>query len=883
MPRSDNILCECCGVYMTRAHERSHRAVKDTPYSAQFQTPTTISSRVAAVLSISDGDSSSEDDKDSGSGIQRSISEVPLPTPNMSHNFDMDVIFESNSENDITQHNRSPSPETDLLSWHNKQVSDSEPEAVPITSTALSDEVLIDDDDEPCYPDWERFEYGEDGLSAWDKLGESYEREAALIGGKLSAYDRAICRAFSFKLQTHLTDKGYAKAPLAFQCNPPLPKIDALHARVAFLAGFKPERYDCCPNSCCCYTGPREPLKTCPHCLIPGPKKPIDIDSFLWPAIVEFIKLAHGVAAFDILESEMFALRAFLILVFSDIPAVSLLMCMKGHNGFSPCRMCKILGVRIPDSRVTTHYVPHDRSRHPDVKADRTAIKVYDMANLPMRSHTELLAQANEVQQAPTNAAADRLSRLYGIKGVPILSYLPSLKFPTSFPYDFMHLIWENLIKNMILHWTGDFKGLDEGSEAYTLPKGVWEAIGLAAATSGDTIPSAYGARVPNIAADSTTCNAEMWSFWTLYLGPVLLRRRFQRPKYFRHFVRLVQLLNICLQFEITKQEIEELRQGFIQWVKDYESIYYQFKPERVPTCPVTIHALLHIADSIEALGPVWCYWAFPMERYCGKLQPALRSRRFPYASLDQYVVEDAQLTQIKLTSNLAAELSLRILQKSVAGMFSHPSYPTCILLPPRLEERPPSNIINNICAALATRADVKITQVRPFVQRAEITQWGKVRRIDSDEGDTFRASSLMTVRDDSRNASFVRYEVFVDIHERHKRRKPKYELQTFYGELQHIFLAKFEEDSACRLLGLPNEEKDVIILAEIKSCVLDAEDSNLDSLDIHFYSKSGPTHIVDIKAVQCLVGRVRDGDRGWALIDRSGSLARAIALEDEE
>ena len=76
-------------------------------------------------------------------------------------------------------------------------------------------------------------------------------------------------------------------------------------------------------------------------------------------------------------------------------------------------------------------------------------------------------------------------------------------------------------------------------------------------------------------------------------------------------------------------------------------------------TCPLTIHALLHIADSITAMGPVWCYWAFPMERHCGHLKPAIRSRRFPYASLDRHVLEDAQLTHIKAFYNLADELSL--------------------------------------------------------------------------------------------------------------------------------------------------------------------------------------------------------------------------------
>ena len=78
-------------------------------------------------------------------------------------------------------------------------------------------------------------------------------------------------------------------------------------------------------------------------------------------------------------------------------------------------------------------------------------------------------------------------------------------------------------------------------------------------------------------------------------------------------------------------------------------SIYYQHDPQCLLTCPLTIHALLHIADSIQASGPVWTAWAFPMERYCGALQPAIRSRRFPYSSLNCYVVDWARLTQIKL------------------------------------------------------------------------------------------------------------------------------------------------------------------------------------------------------------------------------------------
>ena len=99
--------------------------------------------------------------------------------------------------------------------------------------------------------------------------------------------------------------------------------------------------------------------------------------------------------------------------------------------------------------------------------------------------------------------------------------------------------------------------------------------------------------------------------------------------------------------------------------------IYYQLSPDRLSACPVTIHALLHIADSIEASGPVW---AFPTERHCGSLIPAIRSRRFPFPSLDRYITELAQLMQIKMQYNLEEVLSLQAPKGVIAGLFSSPA-----------------------------------------------------------------------------------------------------------------------------------------------------------------------------------------------------------------
>ncbi|KAF8600271.1 hypothetical protein BDV93DRAFT_398080, partial [Ceratobasidium sp. AG-I] len=66
---------------------------------------------------------------------------------------------------------------------------------------------------------------------------------------------------------------------------------------------------------------------------------------------------------------------------------------------------------------------------------------------------------------------------------------------------------------------------------------------------------------------------------------------------------------------------------------------------------------LLHVADDITTMGPVWCYWAFPMERFCGALAHANKSPQHPWASLDRHVLQIAQIAQIKLIYGLTDTL----------------------------------------------------------------------------------------------------------------------------------------------------------------------------------------------------------------------------------
>jgi hypothetical protein len=294
------------------------------------------------------------------------------------------------------------------------------------------------------------------------------------------------------------------------------------------------------------------------YAVIPAPSMIKNLDSYLIPLYEELAELAKGKSTLDPWAEEFFWLHVYLILAFGDYPALTKLMHMKGHNGVCPCRFCEIHGLRPPGANV--YYVPLVR---PDGSVSP--------ADLPMRSHVMFIKQANQVLAAETINEAGELAKEYGIKGLSVLSGLGSLNFPLSFPFDFMHLIFENLIPNLVRHYTGTFKNLDCGIEDYQIPQDEWSEVCAIGEASGDTIPAAFGARVPNLEEDRSSMTAEKWALWAMWIAPIVLRDRFSDQKYYDHFTKLVRLVNKCVGWVLRRSELEEIRVGFQEWVEEYE------------------------------------------------------------------------------------------------------------------------------------------------------------------------------------------------------------------------------------------------------------------------------------------------------------------------
>jgi hypothetical protein len=511
-----------------------------------------------------------------------------------------------------------------------------------------------------------------------------------------------VLRAVAYKLKHNLTTEAFRDIPHAFP-RTGVPSWTSAQTKLLHTSGLKPILYDCCYNSCCCFTSPHEKENECPYCrtsrfdvhrrprkqflyipliprlqaflrdqakalqmlyrsqefqhnpnrmkdifdgshyqslldqlvsingkeqqhrffqdlrdialglstdgyapfrkrkktawplfiynynlppevrflaenvlhlgVIPGPKKPADFDSFIWPLVEELLMLELGVESWDSVRQECFLLHAYLLVVFGDIPAMSMVMRMKGHNGIHPCRHCEIEGVQDPDNPRSPYYVPLDRSRHPHMREPRT-IKKYNPLSLPLRTHERFMEQGRSVQMALTTRESEDLAKETGVKGVPLLSCLSSLSFPKSFPYDFMHLIWENVMKLLFQLWTGDFKKMDMGSGNYELSAENLKEIGRLSEEAGSTIPHTFGPRPPNISSDGIQWTADLRSFWCMHLAPRLLKGRLPAV-YFKHFIELVKLLSMCLEFDMETSKIETMRLGFAKWVKDYERYVY--------------------------------------------------------------------------------------------------------------------------------------------------------------------------------------------------------------------------------------------------------------------------------------------------------------------
>lgn len=165
-------------------------------------------------------------------------------------------------------------------------------------------------------------------------------------------------------------------------------------------------------------------------------------------------------------------------------------------------------------------------------------------------------------------------------------------------------------------------------------------------------------------------------------------------------------------------------------------------------------------------MGPVWCYWAFPMERFCGALGRANLNPRFPFVSMDRHVLEVAQLAQIKYMYNLFETLDLGDHKHTMANGRRYPAYQNSIFVRPRRMITVDGALAKKLGAYIGEMYDVDPKAVQHRVKGRRFDVWGKMQQTTEADGlDIVTGHSLMPDTETSRrDATFVKVWYFIQL-----------------------------------------------------------------------------------------------------------------------
>jgi hypothetical protein len=302
--------------------------------------------------------------------------------------------------------------------------------------------------------------------------------------------------------------------------------------------------------------------------VIPGPGSPKNLNSFLHWLQRDLHLLSIGILSWDAAKREYFLLRAYLLWLFGDMPAIAHIMNMKGHNGICPCRACYIRGSRNISGGKTNYYpvLWNPDGNHLDITTLLT------QNHRDHQSFVEDLAEIEETRRTQSAAALKRLLKDTGINGWTFLYEIDSVDLPRSCVHDFMHLAALNTIPNYVKIWTGNFPQLDGagGDSGYLINDEDWKEVARRTEDANRLIPYAFSRAIPNL-VQRVGMTADAWFFWYLFIAPYALHGILKEP-YYTHAMDLVRIIRTCMKFEITRTEVKgPLTEWCYKWVRDHE------------------------------------------------------------------------------------------------------------------------------------------------------------------------------------------------------------------------------------------------------------------------------------------------------------------------
>jgi hypothetical protein len=387
--------------------------------------------------------------------------------------------------------------------------------------------------------------------------------------------------------------------------------------------------------------------------IIPGPRKPKIVDSFLFPGLHHLAALQReGLKMWNCATNTVDICHLFLGLATADGPGMTYLNGLVGHHGKNGCRLyCTLHGRHKIRG---THYYPAL------LKPDNYSIAGcdhpdYDIHTIPVPSSQNYQQNLLRVVGSSSQTQFKKLRLETGISKPSIflgLSPLHRLDIPGCFGSDIMHLAALNIPDLLINLWRGTID-CDQNDDRSTwdwavLQGSTWESHGKEIAACTPYLPCSFD-RPPRNPAEKISSGYKAWEFlmYIYGLGPAMFYGVLPE-KYWVNFCKLIYGMRIILQHEIATEDLIKAQNSLLEFCLEFEVLYYQRRPERLHFVRQSIHALLHVSQETVRIGPSICSSQWTMERTIGNLVEEIHQPSNPYANLSQRGLQRSQVNALK-------------------------------------------------------------------------------------------------------------------------------------------------------------------------------------------------------------------------------------------
>lgn len=337
-----------------------------------------------------------------------------------------------------------------------------------------------------------------------------------------------------------------------------------------------------------------------------GNEKPA-MGTFLKPLQNSFVSLKNGIKCFSPERGE-FQSKCFLLAATADLPARSLLCNSVQFNGKFGCWKCTQPGETAPVGKGHTHVFPFQKEN--PMGPIRTAESV----------------ERNSIQALRNSREKVRNPSVCGVKGPSWISYFPHFDCVQGIAIDYMHGVLLGVQKLLLTLWFSpkhknrDFSISEKSDQLNNRLENIHPTLDIT--------------RLPRPITDIKYWKASEYRSFLLYYGGPVMYGLLDETR-FQHYMHLVNAIHILLGhssvFDVNKAE-----NMLMSFCENFESLYSR------SFMTLNVHQLVHMAEGVRCLGPLYTHSCFPFEDKNGFILKLIRGTQ----NIDNQIITGISFVQ---------------------------------------------------------------------------------------------------------------------------------------------------------------------------------------------------------------------------------------------